>query len=280
MCDERLSVKAKGLYAYLVSYCGAGDRAFPRREHALFHLGISEPTYYKVLEELQRADYVRVSQGKAGGRFTGNTFVVNEFPRERKGEVVDKPVALGAGKKADKPMAKGENQTGQPTRSKEEKQTASTKKDGIPKGLCSLGGGLGAEPSRSSDGEGTFFSRQRKWDIGNGDAEIADAYITTSFLSNSYSNDRSARRVRGLAEAALRRRAPERATELAEVFLPRFLKGVRGKEVRNLPSYVNAAVVTFLREREAGGVGGAEPGRASASYDLREIEEWIEAGAG
>ena len=42
MQDDRLSIKAKGIYAYFCSLTGRGESAFPRKDVIIGHLGISE----------------------------------------------------------------------------------------------------------------------------------------------------------------------------------------------------------------------------------------------
>ena len=78
MRDSSLSVKAKGLYAYLCSYCGDKAMAFPRKSDILFHLNISEPTYYKLYHQLWERGYVAAVQRKERGRFGVNTYYIKE----------------------------------------------------------------------------------------------------------------------------------------------------------------------------------------------------------
>ena len=53
MFDPRLDCKAKGLYAYLAAFTGAGRSAFPERDRILRDLDIANNTYYKYLRQLQ-----------------------------------------------------------------------------------------------------------------------------------------------------------------------------------------------------------------------------------
>ena len=78
MRDSSLSVKAKGFYAYLCSYCGDKAMAFPRKSDILFHLNISEPTYYKLYHQLWERGYVAAVQRKERGRFGVNTYYIKE----------------------------------------------------------------------------------------------------------------------------------------------------------------------------------------------------------
>lgn len=79
MFDPRLDCKAKGLYAYLAAFTGAGRAAFPERDRILRDLGIANNTYYKYLRQLQALNYITVAQSR-DGRFGGNTFLLNDNP--------------------------------------------------------------------------------------------------------------------------------------------------------------------------------------------------------
>lgn len=74
MRDPSLSPKAKGLYAYLCAYGGKQGLAFPKRDHILFHLGISEPTYQKALRQLTDAGIVTPVQQVKDGKFAANHY--------------------------------------------------------------------------------------------------------------------------------------------------------------------------------------------------------------
>lgn len=56
--DNKLSVKAKGLYAYLCSYAGSNMVAYPAQENMLYELQISKKTFYKYVEELIAKNYI------------------------------------------------------------------------------------------------------------------------------------------------------------------------------------------------------------------------------
>ena len=74
MMDKNISLKAKGLFAYLCAYCGSRGFSYPKKKDILFHLGISEPTYYKALGQLKEAGYLETHQRKSAGRFSSNVF--------------------------------------------------------------------------------------------------------------------------------------------------------------------------------------------------------------
>lgn len=281
MTDERLSVKAKGLYAYFCSYCGAGDCVFPYRDHILYHLKISEPTYYKALNQLRELDYLRIVQQKEEGRFRVNDY----YLKERQAEPAPAP-CLEPG--LNQPLVRRPGAGG---RDLPPGQTDAVREHGS--------GGHGAARKGGRTGA-SIVPCQKNGDTKNGDTKNGDEYINNNPSNNNPSSNRSDA-LRGLAADCLRQQAPGEADKLLEEFLPRFLAGARGREVRNLPAYLNASVGRFLRERELTGKlkrdgtaalgwafnpGGPSRGRAGGrpfqtagcSYDLRELEAMIEGG--
>lgn len=81
MKDRRLSLQAKGLYAYFCAYSGSGNRAFPGRNTILNDLQITKDTYYKHLDTLKQCDYIRISQERTIGRFKRNIYTLVTNPR-------------------------------------------------------------------------------------------------------------------------------------------------------------------------------------------------------
>lgn len=67
--DNRISMPAKGLYAYLSSYCGASDECYPGVELITKELGITKDTFYKHINALVAAGVVKKVQDTGGGRF-------------------------------------------------------------------------------------------------------------------------------------------------------------------------------------------------------------------
>lgn len=84
MYDDRLSVKAKGLYAYFISYAGAGNQAAPAQKTILYHLGINADSYHKYLSELTALNYLIVTQRHENGRLSGNDYCIVSNPDEEK----------------------------------------------------------------------------------------------------------------------------------------------------------------------------------------------------
>ncbi|SHE59513.1 Helix-turn-helix domain-containing protein [Desulforamulus putei DSM 12395] len=81
MKDRSLSIGAKGLYAYICSYAGAGNTAWPGRERICEDLGINKNTLTKYMIELKERDYIRIEQRKdEKGKFIGNVFWIVQNP--------------------------------------------------------------------------------------------------------------------------------------------------------------------------------------------------------
>jgi len=84
MIDKRLSVKAKGIYAYFCSFTGTGDAAFPTKENIIEHLGISERTYYKFYKTLTDLNYITAVQRHVDGKLSVNDYYLSDNPDEAK----------------------------------------------------------------------------------------------------------------------------------------------------------------------------------------------------
>lgn len=88
MKDPRLTLKAKGIYAYFCSYAGAGDFISKYRDQMLRHLGIGKDSYYKHLDLLKEYRYIQSELYKKEGNFYAKTcFILCEFPKSN----VNKP---------------------------------------------------------------------------------------------------------------------------------------------------------------------------------------------
>ena len=82
MTDPRISVKAKGMYAYFVSFSGAGKVAFPSKEKTLYHLKISVSLYQRTLKELEQVNYLKIVQRHEDGRLGINDYYIISNPDE------------------------------------------------------------------------------------------------------------------------------------------------------------------------------------------------------
>ena len=87
MIDERLDIKAKGLYCYLASYAGAGTTVYPEKKNILYHLQISEKTYYRYYNELITYNYITPVQRIIKGQFSICDYILNQKPDEKIGAI-------------------------------------------------------------------------------------------------------------------------------------------------------------------------------------------------
>ena len=60
--DINLSIEAKAIYAYICSYAGNGESAFPKLNTMLYHLQISKTRFYKHFELLKDHGYIEVQR--------------------------------------------------------------------------------------------------------------------------------------------------------------------------------------------------------------------------
>ena len=97
MRDEALSIEAKAIYAFLSSFTGKGNVAFPSIGHITSKLGISEHRFYKHRKILIEKGYLKIEKIRNdNGIYTKNHYILNyEVPHEQKPHVdnphVDKP---------------------------------------------------------------------------------------------------------------------------------------------------------------------------------------------
>ena len=82
MVDQRLPIKSKGIYAYFASFTGAGNHAFPKKETILYHLAISENTYYKFYKILTQLNYISSVQRHIKGKLSIKDYYLNAKPDE------------------------------------------------------------------------------------------------------------------------------------------------------------------------------------------------------
>ena len=66
MRDSTLPVEAKGIYAYLCSFAGGGQTAFPSRATMLSELGLSKDRFYKYRAMLEERGLLRVERRSSG----------------------------------------------------------------------------------------------------------------------------------------------------------------------------------------------------------------------
>ena len=80
MCDQRLSIEAKALYAYFQSFAGSIGTASSLRKTILQELNISKNRYYKYLNQLIECDYIRVTREETNGFKGRNVYVIVSNP--------------------------------------------------------------------------------------------------------------------------------------------------------------------------------------------------------
>ena len=89
MVDNRLHIKAKGIYSYFCSYAGSGIAAFPKVSIILYHLRIGKEAYYKYYNQLVSCNYITVEQRKSeGGLFSVSDYFLNETPDVEIGKLI------------------------------------------------------------------------------------------------------------------------------------------------------------------------------------------------
>lgn len=81
MRDRRLTVDAKAIYAYMVSFAGAGQTAFPKRATILADLCMSKTSFYKHFQLLLEHDYIRIKRQKRGNLLGRNIYTLVMTPR-------------------------------------------------------------------------------------------------------------------------------------------------------------------------------------------------------
>ncbi|MGG5372836.1 conserved phage C-terminal domain-containing protein [Enterococcus sp. AZ196] len=76
MKDPNLSAEAKAIYAYLCSYCGAGDTAFPSTELMCHDLAISEKRLQRHMKQLKESNYVHIERKRTVNGFSNNIYTL------------------------------------------------------------------------------------------------------------------------------------------------------------------------------------------------------------
>lgn len=79
MRDQRLSIEGKGLYAYFASFVGAGESAFPSVSTICKDLKISEKRFRKHRKDLEKCEYINVSQIRGKTGFSHNIYTIKHF---------------------------------------------------------------------------------------------------------------------------------------------------------------------------------------------------------
>lgn len=78
MKDKNLSIEAKAIYAFLCSYTGKGNTAFPGISIITGHLGISEQRFYKHRKVLLEKGFISLTKERhTSGSFKRNIYTIN-----------------------------------------------------------------------------------------------------------------------------------------------------------------------------------------------------------
>lgn len=77
MKDTDLTIEAKGIYAYLCSYAGAGETAFPSVDLICSDLGIGEKRFYKHRKLLEEKGYLKIERVRQDRGFSKNIYTIS-----------------------------------------------------------------------------------------------------------------------------------------------------------------------------------------------------------
>ncbi len=93
--NSSIPAAAKGLYAYLASFCGASDECYPSVETITREMGIGRDTFYRHINILVAAGVVEKRQAVNNGKF-GNTvyrlthnIVISDFPNTQNEDTIN-----------------------------------------------------------------------------------------------------------------------------------------------------------------------------------------------
>lgn len=81
MQDQRLSFKAKGLYAFFAAFSGDNGFCFPKVSYTLFSLKLKRTAYQNFCKELKDLDYIISVQRHENGKLGSNCYYINDIPR-------------------------------------------------------------------------------------------------------------------------------------------------------------------------------------------------------
>ena len=90
MQHENLSIEAKAIYAYLASFAGAGDTAYPSVSIMCKHLGISRDRFYRHRKSLLDNDFIRITQHQNEGGWSNNLYTVVSIPQPQNKDTQNK----------------------------------------------------------------------------------------------------------------------------------------------------------------------------------------------
>lgn len=82
MKDTNLNIEAKALYAYLSSYAGSDQSAFPSVKLICHELNISEKRLQKYRKQLVEYGYLKIERTKSNNIYGKNLYTINHEPRQ------------------------------------------------------------------------------------------------------------------------------------------------------------------------------------------------------
>ncbi|HFD2043947.1 TPA: helix-turn-helix domain-containing protein [Clostridium perfringens] len=74
-----ISIEAKAIYAYICSFAGNGNTAFPSVEKILIELNISKDRFYKHRNKLIDKGFIKVKKNKLKGKVINNTYIIAQI---------------------------------------------------------------------------------------------------------------------------------------------------------------------------------------------------------
>ena len=92
MKNNKLSIEAKGIYAYLCAYAGKDNETYPTLKLILFELNITQERFYKHLKQLIEFGYIKSNKVRLpNGLYYKTVYMINkeiypfaDFPQQDK----------------------------------------------------------------------------------------------------------------------------------------------------------------------------------------------------
>lgn len=95
--QANISIEAKAIYAYMCSFAGNGETAFPSIEKIIKDLNISESRFYRHRRQLIDCGFIKVQQNKIKGKVVNNTYIILQAISENKSKNYKKPYPQNKG---------------------------------------------------------------------------------------------------------------------------------------------------------------------------------------
>ena len=82
MQDRELSLESKGIYAYLCSYAGGKDEAYPSMKKIAYDLKATEKTVRKHIKILVDKEYIEIDKYRytKSKQFANNHYIILKWP--------------------------------------------------------------------------------------------------------------------------------------------------------------------------------------------------------